>query len=240
MPVIQNQEGPPSEALAPLSTRADAALVIAPVCGFITILLATWALMGAGAAGFLASIAAGTFVGGGKLVILAGAVEQAPVGHWALAALVVYIDVATVLVVLGGMRTLYRLPGAGPRLASAREAGWRFLQRHPRAYHATWLSLAGFVAVPFHGTGALVGALIGRLLGLERLSIVTATAFGSAAAAVALALAGEYWAERINSVAGHPVLAVLAVLIMATLAILASKWMFGGSSHERATEQRGS
>ena len=180
-------------------------------------------------------MAAGTFVGGGKLVILAGAVEQAPVGHWTLAALVVYIDVATSLVVLGGMHYLYRVPGAGPRLAAARQAGVRFLQRHPWTYHATWVSLAGFVAVPFHGTGALVGALVGRLLGLERTGIVSATAFGSAAAAVALGLAGDYWAERINAVAGHPVLALVAVVTTAALAILASKWMFGERRDDETT-----
>jgi hypothetical protein len=141
--------------------------------------------------------------------------------------LVVYIDVSTALVVLGGMHQLYRMPGVGPRLAAAREAGWRLLQRHPWTYQATWVSLAGFVAVPFHGTGALVGALTGRLLGLNRLSIITATLFGSGSAAIALGLAGDYWAERINAIAGHPVLAVIAVVTTAALAILASKWMFG-------------
>jgi len=191
------------------------------------ILALTWILDGGAAAGFLAGIAAATFVGGGKLVILAGAAEQAPVGHWPLAALVVYIDVATAAVVLGGIQELYRLPRAGPRLARARAAGWSLLQRHPWTRHATWLSLAGFVAVPFHGTGALVGAFIGRLLGLSRTAILTATLFGSATAAVMLGFAGDYWSERISSAASHPVLAVVAVVITAALAILASKWMFG-------------
>jgi len=221
--------GPPVETDDPLNPAARTALVAAPLFGFALILGVTWAWMGPGAAGFLASMAAGTFVGGGKLVILAGAAEQAPVGHWALAALVLYIDVSTALVVLGGMHRLYRVPGAGPRLAAARDSGWRLLQRHPWTYRATWVSLAGFVAVPLHGTGALVGALIGRLLGLKRFSIVTATGFGSASAAIALGLAGDYWAERISSVARHPILAVVGVVTVATLAILASKWMFSTS-----------
>ncbi|MGD2045439.1 MAG: small multi-drug export protein [Gemmatimonadota bacterium] len=187
----------------------------------------TWGLADGEAAAFVAGIATGTFVGGGKLLILAGAVEEAPVGHWALAALIVYLDVATALVVMGGMPLMYRLPGAGRRIAAARKAGWSFLQRHPWTYHATWLSLAGFVAVPFNGTGALVGAFLGRMLGLARRGILTATLVGSACSAVALALAGDLWAERITTVAGHPVLAVIAVLTVAALAILASKWMFG-------------
>jgi hypothetical protein len=203
------------------------------------VLLATWIVSGGDAAGFVAGMAAGAFVGGGKLIILAGTVDQAPVGHWGLAALIVYMDVATALVVIGGMHYLYRMPGAGPRIAAARRAGLSFLQRHPWTYKATWLSLAGFVAVPFNGTGALVGAVIGRMLGLGRWAIVTATAFGSAAGAAALALAGGYWAERINAVAGHPVLAVVAVVTVAALAILSSKWMFGGREDEPAASDKG-
>jgi uncharacterized membrane protein len=215
-----------------LEPAARVMLVAGPLAGFVVLLLATWALSGSDAAGFVASMAAGAFVGGGKLVILAGAVEEAPVGTWALAGLILYMDVATALVVMGGMPLLYRLPAAGRRLAAARIAGTRLLERYPWTRHATWLSLAGFVAVPFNGTGALVGAVLGRMLGLTRGSIFTATAFGSATGAVSLALAGDLWAERIDAVAGHPVLAVVAVLTVAALAILGSKWMFGESQDD--------
>lgn len=198
-----------------------------PLAGFGVVLLATWAGAGGAAATFVASMAVGALAGGGKLVILAGALADAPVGTWGLAALLVYLDLATALVALAGLPLLYRIPGAGPRIAAARSAGWRFVRRHPWAYRATWLSLAGFVAVPFNGTGALVGAFLGRMLGLSRPAIVTATVFGSVTGSIALALAGDLWAERVSTVAGHPILAVAAVLTLATLAILASKWMFG-------------
>lgn len=220
-------DAPPEIVIEPLPPRTRAVMMIAPPLGFALILAVTWVGLGPGAAGFVASMAAGTFIGGGKLVILAGAVEQAPVGHWPLAALVVYIDVATAIVVLGAMQDLYRVPGAGPRLARARAAGWRFLQRHPWTRHATWVSLAGFVAVPFHGTGALVGAFLGRLLGLSRPAILSATLIGSATAAVLLGAVGQIWQERISSAASHPVMAIVAVFVTAALAILATKWMFG-------------
>jgi hypothetical protein len=88
-------------------------MTLGPLVGFAVILFVAGVIVHPGAAGFLASLAAGMFLGGGKLVILAGAVEQAPVGHWELAALVVYVDLATALVVLGGIHHLDRLPVPG-------------------------------------------------------------------------------------------------------------------------------
>jgi uncharacterized membrane protein len=228
-----------SDALEPLTPGLSLLLIVAPVAGLGLLLVAAWALAGGEVAGFAGSMALGAFFGGGKLIILAGAVEQAPLGTWPLAALLVYMDLATALVVMGGMQHLYKVPAAGPRIAAARRSGWRFLQRHPWTRHATWLSLAGFVAVPFNGTGALVGALLGRMLGLSRWAILSATAVGAGAGAVALALVGDYWAERIDALAGHPFLAVASVVTLAALAILASRWMFGAPVDANAFESKG-
>ncbi|MDH3271860.1 MAG: small multi-drug export protein [Gemmatimonadota bacterium] len=219
-----------SDAFPPLPLRVQRALTVGPLLGFGLILLVTGWLLGWEAAGFMTSVAAGTFLGGGKLVILAGAVEQAPVGHWTLAALVVYIDLATALIVMGGMHVLYRLPGAGRRIRAARQSGWRLLQQNAGMHRVTWLSLAGFVAVPLNGTGALVGAIVGRLLGLSRVSIVSAIAFGSVVGSGALALAGGYWSERINALAARPWLGLVVVAIVLGSMLLASRWATGGSN----------
>jgi uncharacterized membrane protein len=196
--------------------------------GFGLILLVVGVLVHPGAAGFLVSVAAGTFVGGGKLVILAGAVESAPVSHWELAGLVVYIDLATALGVLGGIQHLYRVPGIGRRMASARDSSARLLQRNPWMHRIAFLTLAGFVAVPLNGTGALVGALLGRMMGLSRGAIVLATGCGSLAASLALALASDLWAERINALVARPYLGLLSVGVVLGLTVLISRWALGG------------
>lgn len=215
------------DAFAPLAPVTRFVLTAAPIAGFGLTILLTAFLSGPEVAGFLVSVAAGAVLGGGKLLILAGAVEQAPVGHWALAGLIVYIDLATALIVLGGMHHLYRLPGAGRRMAAARESGWRLLQRNPWMHRVTWLSLAGFVAVPFQGTGALVGVILGRLLGLSRISIVAATGIGSIAGSATLALAGDYWGDHITTLADRPLLGFGLVVIVAGLTILGSHRIFG-------------
>lgn len=218
----------PRDDLAPLSPTAQWALILGPLVGFGLILFATGVLLHPGAAGFLASVSAGTFVGGGKLVILAGAVENAPVSHWEIAALVVYIDLATALGVLGGIQQFYRVRGVGRRIAAARASSARLLQRNPWMHRIAFATLAGFIAVPLNGTGALVGALLGRLMGLSRVAIVTATACGSVAASLALALASALWAERINALVARPYLGLLSVAFVLTVTVLISRWALGG------------
>ncbi len=214
------------DAFAPLSYSVRLAFMLGPPFAFGLALLLTGLLVSPGAAGFVISMAVAT-VGGGKLVILAGAVERAPVGPWALAALIVYIDLATALIMLGGIHYLYRLPWIGRRMAGAREMGWRLLERNPWVRRATWLSLAAFVAVPFYGTGALMGAVMGRMLGLSRWSIVICTVCGSLFGSSALALASDYWAERINAIAQRPVLGFVLVVMIVSLMILGSHWLLG-------------
>jgi len=187
-----------------------------------------------GAAGFLASVALGTFVGGGKLVILAGTVERAPVGVWELAALVVYMDLATTLVVLGGIHHVFRLPGIGTRIASSRDASARMLERNPWMRRIASLSLAGFVAVPLNGTGALVGAALGRMMGLTRGAIVASVAGGSVAGSVALALAGRLWAERINDLVSRPRLGLVVVALTVIVTVSVARWALGRPGHRAA------
>lgn len=211
----------------PLSRASRRALVIGPIVGFGLVLLLTGTFVSPAAAGFIASLAAGTFVGGGKLVILAGAVEQAPVGHWALAALVVYIDIATALIIMGGIHVLDRVPSVARRIAAAGESSGKVLEHNPWMLRAAWLGLALFIAVPFNGTGALVGSVLGRVLGLSRISIVSATALGSATSATALALASGIWAERIDALAADPVLGPVVLVAAVAMTFVASRLAFG-------------
>lgn len=215
------------DAFAPLAPPVRLAFLLAPPAGFGVILLLAAMVASPRAAGFVAGLVAGGFVGGGKLVILAGAVERAPVGPWALAATIVYIDVATSVFALGAMYYLYRVPAAGRALAAARAWGWELLQRNPWMHRLTWVSLAGLVALPFHGTGAMMVVVMGRLLGLSRVSIVSATGCGSLVGSSALALAGDYWEERVTALAARPLLGITVVVVVVGFMILGPHLAFG-------------
>jgi len=215
------------DGFTPLTRSARTWLVVGPLLSLAAILLATGLLVGWSAAAFLATVGTGAFIGGGKLVILAGTVDQAPVGTWGVAAFIVAMDLATALITLAGVQELYRLPIIGARVARARASGERVLRRHAWMKRITWLSLAAFVAIPFNGTGALVGTLLGRVLGLSRPSIIMATLAGSATGASALALVGDVWSDRLEELVTRPVIGLAAIVVLLALSTLSSRWLLG-------------
>ncbi len=74
--------------------------------------------------------------------------------------------------------------------------------------------------------------MIGRLVGLSRVSVLTATGSGSLLASLALAFAGEVWAERINTLASEPILGIGVVALVIALTVLGSRWALGGAGGE--------
>ena len=209
---------------------------IAPFVGFGLLMLAAWLVAGKRAAVFLGSMQVGSFVGLGKFVILAGLSGRAPLGVWALAGVVVYGDVGTTLVMMGNMTLLYRMPFVGSRLAAAHEAGWYVLRVHRWMRRMAWLGVVVFVAAPFQGTGAVVGTILGRLLGLSRLATLSAMACGSAVGCAALAALGSYGRDRAKQLAQHPVAAAVVGIVTVVMLIWIGRLFTGESMRRRAQD----
>ena len=219
-------EEDPSPAL-PRAVRV--AMTIGPLAGFGVMLLGVYLAYGAGAASFLTLAEVGSFVGGGKFVIFGGVPEAAPLGVWVLTYLVVYGDLATALIMMANMTVLYRTPFIGARLAAAHEAGWYVLHMHRWMRRTAWLGVAAFVAAPFQGTGAVVGTILARVLGLSRLATLLAMAFGSATGCLALALLGTYGRNRVKELAMHPLAAMVALGLAVVVIVVIGRWFTGQS-----------
>lgn len=196
-------------------------MTFGPTILFVAVVAVVYALLGTRAAWFLGAMAAGCFIGGGKLVIFAGAAETAPLGVWPLAGLVIYGDVAAALFMLANMHHLDRVRWVGPRLAGAHEAARGVLRANPWMRRLMWLGVAIFVAVPFQGTGAVMGAILGRVLGLGNTGIFTSISAGTTGSAVLLALLGRLWRRRITWLVENPVIGVVVV----TLCLVATVWL---------------
>lgn len=218
------------EAFCPLPAWARVLMSAGPLAAFVLVLGWLYFELSREAVIFLIGAALGGFAGGGKLVVLAGAVENAPFGTWILAGLVVYSDVAAALFLLANLQTLYRVPFIGRRLAAAREAGYRVLSAHGWMRRMAWLGLVVFIALPLQGTGALLGVFLGRILGLARPSIVAATGLGAAAGASGVAALGDAGREQITWLTDHPEVGLAtAALTVALTYFLGRKFLKMGA-----------
>lgn len=220
------------EAFCPLPLGIRLLMTAGPLLGFGLFFALAYLVIAPRAAFFLLSMGVGTFVGGGKLVILAGAVENAPLGIWSLAGLVVFSDCSTASILMANIHHLYRLPFFGPRLAAAREAGYHVLKVHRWMARAAWFGLALFVAVPFQGTGAVLGVILGRILGLSRWAIFAAVVLGSIAGATLMGSAGKIAQRQIAELSDQPVLGIVTVVVSLGLTYLSGRWFLGQQRDE--------
>lgn len=223
-----------------LSKGERVVMTAGPLGGFGAILLVTALVWGVGAATFLASMELVSFIGGGKFVIFGPAVlgdtfRSADFSPWALAGLVVYGDIGTCLIMMANMTLLYRTPwlGVGRRLALAHEAGWYMLHVHRWMRRAAWLGVAVFVAAPFQGTGAVIGTIIARILGLSRWGTLSATAVGSAAGCSVLALLGDIGRKQAETMTRHPVMTATILAVILVALVLLGRWFMGHAAEAR-------
>lgn len=233
---------PGAEASAPLSRPLVLAMSVGPLVGYALALVAVYVTMGGATLAFLATLTAGCFVGAGKLVIFAGALEGAPLGVAAIAALVVFTDVAVALFMLAHLDQIGRVPVVGPQLARAHEVAWAVLRTHRWLRRLMAGGVALFVAFPFQGTGAVIGVFLGRILGLSRLGILAAVTFGSFGGAFPLALAGRFGRARITWLADNPLYGIAALLAFLALTIWLGRWIATArpASEHGATADEGS
>jgi uncharacterized membrane protein len=227
---------------ATLSRGVRCLMTIGPLVGFGLILLAASLAAGAITATFLAAMELGSFIGGGKLVIFGSAVasavaisifgraiESVNVSAWVLAGMVVYGDIGTCLIMMANMTVLYRTPWVGRRLALAHEAGWYVLRANPWMRRVAWFGVAVFVAAPFQGSGAVIGTIIARILGLSRFGTLSAMVVGSATGCSALALLGNVGRRQAEDIVSHPWISLIILVAILVALALAGRWFVGHS-----------
>jgi hypothetical protein len=216
----------------PLSRRDKVLMSLGPIAALVVAIVALLAFGGWQTTAFFAGAVAGNFLGAGKLVIFMGAVDGAPLGVWAIACLVVLSDAGTALFMLANIHHVDRLPVVGPTLARSHAAGMRILRANRWLRRLTGVGVALWVAFPFQGTGAVLGVVLARLVGLSRLGTLVAITLGASAGAFPLALLGRVAQRHIQQLAERPALglATLATCILATVVL--GRWLTGRAPAE--------
>jgi uncharacterized membrane protein len=92
---------------------------------------------------------------------------------------VVFIDIACCLFLLWNFEVLGLIPIIGPRLTQMMRKGSIFLTNHPWLERFFLIGLIAFVLIPFQGTGAVSGTILGKMAGMPQIEIFFAITVGS-------------------------------------------------------------
>lgn len=131
------------------------------------------------------------FTVAGKFIVFNPVLNPSRFTPFELAALVVFMDVATAMVVTGNLGVLHRVPWLGRRLRLLEAHGRRVRRENKWIRRGGWLSVAAFVMFPVTGTGAVTGSILARLLGIGPWATIGAVAAGSVAGGFGFAVLAD-------------------------------------------------
>lgn len=161
-----------------------AATLFGPLILSVLVLVVLYFTHGAVYAYKLLGTVLATFFFFGRFVILGGSEpELAEIQQFFspefLFGMVVYMDamVATIFVFHAGF--LFKIPWLGSRLSDLANDGHFILEMHPWIRRAAFFGLIAFVAFPLAATGSVGGAILSRILGMNKIRAYFAIIAGS-------------------------------------------------------------
>ena len=157
----------------------------------------------------------------GKFVVFLGLRESARFGPWELATLVLAIDLGFAFLLSAGMQRFEYAPLLGRWMRRSRRRARQVLEAYPGLTRMAFFGVAAFVMLPLAATGAISGAFAARLVGLSRLTGVTAIGVGAVGTAGSFALLATFLGRRAEELARSPALVGLSVLVVLVIGRLA-------------------
>ncbi len=111
---------------------------------------------------------------------------------WWLVTLVIFLlDVAVSLFVVWNFDLALKIPLVGRLLESGMTVGRNYTDAQPWLRRFSTVGLVLFVFFPLQGTGAMNGAILGRLLGLDKARVFGCVCAGSLASSLIIALGAD-------------------------------------------------
>ncbi|MDD3069785.1 small multi-drug export protein [Methanoculleus horonobensis] len=137
---------------------------------------------------------------------------------WLAAFALAFLDFAGGLFMAWNFPLVLRIPYIGPWVRRFTEAGRAFLDRRPWLERLYFVGLVAFLALPFDGSGSIVGSVVGRMLGMTKMEVISCIAVGGFIGSFAIALGIDYVVNLIPPGAGFWV--SLAVFLLIGIALL--------------------
>ncbi|MDI6856075.1 MAG: small multi-drug export protein [Candidatus Thermoplasmatota archaeon] len=100
----------------------------------------------------------------------------------------VFVDSVYSAILAWNFDLLTKIPKLGKLVLKAEYKGYRALETHKWVKNLALLGVAVFVALPLYGTNAIIGTIVGRLIGLRPLNTWLATILGSILGAMIIAI----------------------------------------------------
>ncbi|HOI59000.1 MULTISPECIES: small multi-drug export protein [unclassified Methanoculleus] len=136
---------------------------------------------------------------------------------WLITLMIFLLDVAVSLFVVWNLDLALKLPLIGRLIESGMTAGRNYTEAQPWLRRFSTVGLILFVFFPLQGTGAMNGAILGRLLGLEKRRVFGCVCIGSIFSCLAFSLGADVLLDvyRQNPALGIGILVAIIVGVVA-------------------------
>lgn len=158
--------------------------LLGPIALTVAILSTVWAIYGLKYVRNLVLISVGTFFVAGRFIILTGK-DGAPgsadefFSSGQLFMMVMYMDFVCAMLLTFHMGFLFKMPVLGVKFKRLADDGRYIVKSFPWMRRATIAGIVAFVMFPLAATGSIGGSVLGRMLGLSRLTTFLCVMTGS-------------------------------------------------------------
>lgn len=157
---------------------------------------------------------------------------------WLVTLAIVLMDVAVSLFVVWNFDLALKIPLIGRLLESGMTAGRNYTDARPWLRRFSTIGLILFVFFPLQGTGAMNGAILGRLLGLNNNRVFGCVCIGSLTSCLVFALGSDVLLDVYRQ---DPTLGIglLVGIIVAVVAAVVGWWAYRRRLRERRPRRGG-
>jgi uncharacterized membrane protein len=203
--------------------------LLIPVVGWAVLLTTAALTRGKGFAIKLLAITVAVEAVAGRFVILGGShegqAESSPLllSRVELFWLVTWIDLCVCLLFLYHATFIYRIWRIGPWLERVRDTSRGIVARRPWLGRFSFVGVVLYVGLPILGSGAVLGSMLGQLLGLRRLTTLAAVMIGTLLGNCLMLLLAEL-IMRVPFLARQNPAVILGSLVLFGAVLLLVQW----------------
>ena len=146
--------------------------------------------------------------------------------HWSILAFsIAFVDIVVCLFLIWNFDLAKKLPFIGSGIKRVQLKGAQILESMPWVERLTFVGIVIFVMIPFQGSGAFAGTILGRAVGLSVISNLLAVGLGALIGSTLIALSVVYGLGFLGYLAPLQLAAlVVLIMIMGTLYFVYRHW----------------